>query len=298
MSCTVRQRSRSGFTLIELLVVIAIIAILAAILFPVLARARESARNNHCISNLNQINKAMLMYMGDWGRKSPYAANKYHLAANGYGGYQNEGQDYPFSDLNQAKCIAPDPIRGDNSGDETGILESYIKNKNVWKCPSDQGNTRVATYKPGGDDVSPFKSFFEEFGTSYCYHLWFDLGVWTVEQHIAWSKNSTMTFFDGGREPASFSVMGTWSEDENQTTRFLDVTPYVEIPHHPVSTHKAFRPHGHEKGDEPGQVNVVFADGKTKSLTCESKKVIDCMDNEVQSWTDAWAKSRWRTNGS
>jgi len=49
------QRSRRGFTLIELLVVIAIIAILAAILFPVFAQAREKARQTQCISNLKQI---------------------------------------------------------------------------------------------------------------------------------------------------------------------------------------------------------------------------------------------------
>ncbi|HOM80368.1 MAG TPA: prepilin-type N-terminal cleavage/methylation domain-containing protein [Armatimonadota bacterium] len=57
------QHSRQkGFTLIELLVVIAIIAILAAILFPVFARARENARKATCQSNINQLNKGILMY--------------------------------------------------------------------------------------------------------------------------------------------------------------------------------------------------------------------------------------------
>ena len=57
---------RRGFTLIELLVVIAIIAILAAILFPVFARAREKARQASCSSNLKQMGLAMMMYAGDY----------------------------------------------------------------------------------------------------------------------------------------------------------------------------------------------------------------------------------------
>ena len=56
---------RKGFTLIELLVVIAIIAILAAILFPVFARAREKARQTSCLSNAKQMGLGMMMYAQD-----------------------------------------------------------------------------------------------------------------------------------------------------------------------------------------------------------------------------------------
>ncbi|HEY3285292.1 MAG TPA: prepilin-type N-terminal cleavage/methylation domain-containing protein [Armatimonadota bacterium] len=58
-------RPRKGFTLIELLVVIAIIAILAAILFPVFAKAREKARQSACLNNQKQISRAMLLYLGN-----------------------------------------------------------------------------------------------------------------------------------------------------------------------------------------------------------------------------------------
>src|SRR5688500_4031683 len=63
--------TRRGFTLIELLVVIAIIAILAAILFPVFARARENARRSACQSNLKQIGLGLMQYLQDYDERSP-----------------------------------------------------------------------------------------------------------------------------------------------------------------------------------------------------------------------------------
>ncbi len=77
-------RPRKGFTLIELLVVIAIIAILAAILFPVFAQAREKARQTQCLSNEKQIGTSLMMYAQDYDEVlpgyrfayiNPYAAN-------------------------------------------------------------------------------------------------------------------------------------------------------------------------------------------------------------------------------
>ena len=75
-----RIRSRRGFTLIELLVVIAIIAILAAILFPVFAQAREQARKTVCVSNFKQVGLGVEMYKQDydgtwpiWRGRSPCA---------------------------------------------------------------------------------------------------------------------------------------------------------------------------------------------------------------------------------
>ncbi len=64
---------KRGFTLIELLVVIAIIAILAAILFPVFARAREKARQTSCLSNVKQLTLGVLMYAQDYDETMPYA---------------------------------------------------------------------------------------------------------------------------------------------------------------------------------------------------------------------------------
>lgn len=91
---------RRGFTLIELLVVIAIIAILAAILFPVFARAREKARQASCSSNVKQIMLGVTMYAQDYDERTP--ANGDVLAGRGY----------------------------------VEVLEPYIKNQNLWNCPS------------------------------------------------------------------------------------------------------------------------------------------------------------------
>lgn len=74
---------RRGFTLIELLVVIAIIAILAAILFPVFARARAKAKQSQCLSNVKQMQLGMIMYASDYDGVNPFS-NNWHSAIHPY----------------------------------------------------------------------------------------------------------------------------------------------------------------------------------------------------------------------
>src|SRR5438105_1513752 len=71
VSRSMKSRRRAAFTLIELLVVIAIIAILAAILFPVFAQARENARQTACLSNAKQLGLALQMYTQDYDEVVP-----------------------------------------------------------------------------------------------------------------------------------------------------------------------------------------------------------------------------------
>jgi prepilin-type N-terminal cleavage/methylation domain-containing protein len=94
------HQGRSAFTLIELLVVIAIIAILAAILFPVFAQAREKARGISCLSNCKQIGIGIQMYAQDYDET---------MVPLGIGAFLT-----PFNIL----------------------LDPYIKNQQVWACPS------------------------------------------------------------------------------------------------------------------------------------------------------------------
>lgn len=113
-----------GFTLIELLVVIAIIAILAAILFPVFAKARESARGTTCLSNLRQLGTSLTMYLQENDGAYPAFGIDVINAGGWYAG-DWEGE-YPCGDVNFCKT------QGIHA-----ILDPYIKNISMWKCPSD-----------------------------------------------------------------------------------------------------------------------------------------------------------------
>ncbi len=120
-----------GFTLIELLVVIAIIAILAAILFPVFARAREKARQTSCLSNIKQLGLGMLMYVQDFDETLPAGC----YIAGGAAGRVTDG-----TVMHQGWVWMRGPT--ERSRIPSGILclhilEPYIKNRQLWMCPSD-----------------------------------------------------------------------------------------------------------------------------------------------------------------
>ncbi len=112
------SQRRQGFTLIELLVVIAIIAILAAILFPVFARARENARKSNCQSNLKQLGTGFAMYVQDYDEKWPSM-------------WRDEGSIYHLPPQQPAANTT-------HYFTAAEAIYPYVKNTGVFLCPSAQ----------------------------------------------------------------------------------------------------------------------------------------------------------------
>lgn len=118
MSSSIRRCH--GFTLIELLVVIAIIAILAAILFPMLMRAKEASRRSQCAQNMRQIYQAMALYADDNSGRLPWADNLYTRT--------------PF-----VNSVNPNWV-----GQK--LLKYHKNTLDVWKCPSNPYKTNQPGY--------------------------------------------------------------------------------------------------------------------------------------------------------
>jgi prepilin-type N-terminal cleavage/methylation domain-containing protein len=149
------MRNRKGFTLIELLVVIAIIGILAAMVFPVFARARESARKAVCLSNVKNIALAFQMYLADNNDTlPPYEHNR--AAAEYFSGVPGGGDMCATWVSTGAE---PDMV---SAGTEIAyranpylrwavILDEYIKNRDVWRCPSAKMQAGATFILPGQD---------------------------------------------------------------------------------------------------------------------------------------------------
>ena len=128
------QTIRKGFTLVELLVVIAIISILAAILFPVFAQAREKARATACLSNMKQLGMGVQMYVQD-----------------------NDEQLFFYAgttpNLTRVGQAIPNTAAAKNAEKWWNITMPYIKSKDVFHCPSDSNPTM--SNDPSGAAVIP-----------------------------------------------------------------------------------------------------------------------------------------------
>ena len=207
------HKNRTAFTLIELLVVIAIIAILAAILFPVFARARESARRASCQSNLKQLALGVTMYAQDYDETMPRL------------GSSSDHQPDPIVPGNTQFNFQPDYGGPFYYHTWASAIYPYVKNTQVFLCPSNPKNfygvnygfpayatdgTNKVTYLATSQKLARFTRPSESLlisekgagggpqyilyynGNYACYESHFDGGnVAFVDGHVKWYKFET-----------------------------------------------------------------------------------------------------------
>lgn len=188
------QRFSRAFTLVELLVVIAIIAVLAAILFPVFAQAREKARQTACLYNTRQIGTALAMYIQDYDEMLPYNDN---------------GPDW----TNGALCTFD-------------LLQPYIKNTAIYVCPSSTSTERVQIFTNYDNTNRPFITY--AINNVYFYDpnqkIFGASGVWSPIS-LAGIEDVTGTIFCGDSKPAA--QLKEWAWQVIGTTLDTTVSPPI-----------------------------------------------------------------------
>jgi prepilin-type N-terminal cleavage/methylation domain-containing protein len=150
------RRRPSGFTLIELLVVIAIIAILAAILFPVFAKAREAARKTTCLSNCKEHSLSLIMYSQDYDNVFPWMIFANHSP---FGGAIDETTGLGKVGLGHIyAAFGGGPLPINMEGVRGPFMEyqlnPYVKNFGIFKCPTNQADVMI-----GGPDGQPMNQY-------------------------------------------------------------------------------------------------------------------------------------------
>jgi len=246
-----KPRSRGAFTLIELLVVIAIIAILAAILFPVFAQARAKARAASCLSNVNQMGKATLMYSQDYDETLfPYRtrdANPFTAQLLPLGHTQAAGRTF----YNQ-------------------LLHPYTKNWDIWKCPSKPGAwVNVATNC--SDTELRYCSYGGQNSYSanyYCFPA--DLGLAMAALR---APAGTLVILDGsyyGALPVNPPALGSFTPSGSYLRYWKNVgNSYLfrwASPTGPGAEPSDAEAVELGKSRHSAQINAQFADGHTKSI--------------------------------
>jgi prepilin-type N-terminal cleavage/methylation domain-containing protein/prepilin-type processing-associated H-X9-DG protein len=195
-SSSPQGRPGKGFTLIELLVVIAIIAVLAAILFPVFAQAREKARQTACLSNMRQIGLATRMYIEDYDEHFPQTK-------------QTDGQ--PAVDDNAGQIENPDigsmfamilPYVA-----RVAATEDQMKTQGIYACPSDPN-----PFDPSCPDVinigGPHVISYLVNG----YFVWglVDAGVRQPSDTILYAERRSVASPDGTQPPYCDDIFHPW----------------------------------------------------------------------------------------
>ncbi|MCS6777936.1 MAG: DUF1559 domain-containing protein [Chloroherpetonaceae bacterium] len=245
------NRRTTAFTLIELLVVIAIIAILAAILFPVFAQARAKARQISCLSNMNQIGKATMMYAQDYDEMLfPYRTRDVN----------------PFA----AELSALGHTQSVNRTFFNQLLNPYIKNFDVWRCPSKPGSW-VNVARNCSDTELRFCSYGGQnsyAANNYCFPA--DLGLAIAAMN---APANTYVLLDGsyyGALPRNPIQIGDFNPTGSYQRYWKNIgNSYLfrwASPTGPASEPSDLEAEllGRQRHSE--QINVQFADGHTKAI--------------------------------
>jgi prepilin-type N-terminal cleavage/methylation domain-containing protein/prepilin-type processing-associated H-X9-DG protein len=235
-----KAMKRKAFTLIELLVVIAIIAILAAILFPVFAKARDRASKVACVSNTNQIGKALLMYVDD--NNDCYPANRF---------YSSTGQFVkPYT---WKRALLP-----------------YTTSIDIWKCPSNRavkaaGSVKYQTARIG-DESNAQPEYLHNPGQWLPGGYGYNAALFYNSANNGWYQDTPgyTRKMTSVKDPAGMMViletrtanpdLGPWvygwTSDDTGSYGFANAG----------GPRSVFFTHGN-------QMNLTFADGHTKSFT-------------------------------
>jgi len=190
-----RTRAR-GFTLIELLVVIAIIAILAAILFPVFAQARDKARQATCISNLKQLSLGINMYAQDYDETLPYG---YNYSADGKVWWWWQDSIHPYVKNNAIySCPSASPHAQEKNGRPPGTVSPQVRDyiANAAKVSPDDGQWPPTRTDTSTMRVGPFTN---------------NGGTGTATQGLANVQDpaGTIMIFDGYCDVEIYSINST-----------------------------------------------------------------------------------------